>query len=135
MSKWDIAQTVKMIYGAFQLPPEYFEGRAMTGVDWAKGVESSVIISKTREGYTVDTEFVRDVRQGVRLGLVEEGSLLSLMTDPAFVAACKAAGVEPTRRQASKWKNARGRAFAKRDRSREPFPDYRAPRARDHEEF
>lgn len=132
----------RLILSAFKLPPEYFLGDIVLGIDQAKpGTETTVIISKNRGGYSVrDAETIAEelratIRQGMRLNIIEEGSLLSMMTDPAFVAACKAAGVEPTRRQASKWKNKRGRAFAKRDRSREPFPDYRAPRARDHEEF
>lgn len=32
-------------------------------------------------------------------------------TDPAFLAACENAGVEPTSRQASKWRMGKGSAF------------------------
>jgi hypothetical protein len=34
-------------------------------------------------------------------------------TDPAFKAACTKAGVAPTPRQASKWRNKQGDAFTK----------------------
>ena len=40
---------------------------------------------------------------------------LSRMADADFKASCEAAGVEVTKRQASKWNNKKGRAYAFRN--------------------
>lgn len=36
-------------------------------------------------------------------------------TNPVFIKACELAGVEATKRQASKWRNRAGRAYAQRN--------------------
>jgi hypothetical protein len=38
-------------------------------------------------------------------------------TSPVFIRACEIAGVEPTKRQASKWHNKKGRAFIFRNQA------------------
>lgn len=46
---------------------------------------------------------------------VREGKNKGRLKDPKFLKACELAGVEPTKRQASKWNNQYGAAFARRN--------------------
>lgn len=65
-------------------------------------------------------------------------SVAETMNDPAFIKACKLAGLEPSRRQAAKFRRQQGQAFKTTLEGQmarvDDIPEKRAPRAGDDEE-
>ena len=67
---------------------------------------------------------------------LERDSVLDVLGDPEFIEACRRAGVNPSRRQAAKYRNRRGKAFAaslemamEKNPGSQPLPEGRAKRA------
>lgn len=46
-----------------------------------------------------------------RIQLIDSGAVEKIMASAEFLAACRVAGIEPTRRQALKWLKKRGKAW------------------------